>query len=185
MFHFQAHFQLSTAITPQIAKASNVLSTLFSPAVFLMTLLLSAIALFYDRWKIFHSILLFNQIWFFLLWRSNLSLCLWYITRKLSVILLSVGTCSQRSEILFCPHCSHNWTITSAIFLSSLVSRHSYRNIIDFSWHLQSMSICLVMAVNICFDAALDPAEQWSPHEPQFSISEEHLLVSVCTNTAF
>ncbi len=41
------------------------------------------------------------------------------------------------------------------------------------------------MAVNICFDAALDPAEQRSPHETQFSISEEHLLVSVCTNTAF
>lgn len=108
-----------------------------------------------------------------------------YITRKLSMILLFVATpFSQRSKIPFWPQYSHNWTVTSTIFLSFLVFRHSYQNIIDFSWHLQSMSICLVMAVNICFDAAQDPAAQWSPHEPCFSKSAEHLLVSMCKNTA-
>jgi len=43
------------------------------------------------------------------------------------------------------------------------------------------MSICLVMAVNICFDAALDPAAQGSPHEPRFSKSADHLLVCACS----
>lgn len=95
-----------------------------------------------------------------------------------------VATCSQRSKIPFCPHYSRNWTVTSPNFPSPLVFRHSYRNIIDFSWHLQSMSICLVMAVNICFDAALDPAAQGSPHEHRFSKSAGHLLVSMCKNTA-
>lgn len=124
-----------------------------------------------------HSILLFNQVFFSLFWRSNLSLCLWYNKEALSDLVVFRTTCSQRSKILFCSHYSHNWTITSVIILSVLVSRHSYRNVIDFSWHLQSMSICLVMAVNICFDATLDPAAQRLPHEPH---SQKVRSISLC-----
>ncbi len=84
MFYFQAHFQLSTAITPQIAKASNVLSTLFSPAVFLMTFLLSAIALFYDRWKNTPFCGLIKFFFFFTLKVKLISLSLVYNKEALS-----------------------------------------------------------------------------------------------------
>lgn len=124
-----------------------------------------------------HSILLFKP--FIVSFLEGLSV-FWYNKEALNYFFLFFTTsCSQRSKIPFCPHYSRNWTVTSPNFPSPLVFRHSYRNIIDFSWHLQSMSICLVMAVNICFDAALDPAAQGSSHENRFSKSAEHLLVNV------
>lgn len=150
-------FSIYTAIIPKQQKLFMYFQSCF-PQLFFLSFISNCIVFFLTDGK--HSILLFKHF-FSLFWRSDLSLFLWYITRKFISVGLFIWTpCSQRSKIPFCPHYSCNWTITSTIFLSSSVSRHFYWNIIDFHWHLQSMSICLVMAVNICFDATLAPVEQ-------------------------